>query len=434
MKLRNVVGGIAAVMLGLPGAAQAAEIVKTENASVNVGGRLQLLGFGQRVDDPDRSNGRIYMFMKQARINAYGNLDNWKYRAELAFGGEVELNTKTGFAPNLLDLWVDAPLPLANTYIRAGQFKTLFSRERLNSSGDLLFGDRSVQNLMFRQGRDVGVVLHTKMGPLVAGAGVATGGGLGIPQRYLPQIMGTPMVQARVGLDFGTGENAFTEKDENAKVESLQGAFFVDGFYMKDSQIGHSTVLTTKFTERPLLINTNWNPYLAQAPRSIGTLQQVGFDGTVASPAGPGVVKAEIEGNYGAYKNDYGEVSSLGARVQVGYGLNAIPLDITARYAAVLPSDNFVVNGTGLTAGDQGGWSEFTPSLTYRLAGKPGGFNARLVADLPIQMNTPVVREVGIGSYLLAEQPDQAAYVGKGANTLTRQTVIEARMMFQAEF
>ncbi|MCI0572264.1 MAG: hypothetical protein L0Y66_16030 [Myxococcaceae bacterium] len=57
------------------------------------------------------------------------------------------------------------------------------------------------------------------------------------------------------------------------------------------------------------------------------------------------------------------------------------------------------------------------------------------MADLPIQVNVPVVTEYGLGAYVLTEQPDQTSYLGtKPGSTVDRQTVINARLMVQAAF
>ena len=48
MKLKNLAATLAAALLGVSGAAQGAEVLRTENATMNIGGRLQLLGFAQK--------------------------------------------------------------------------------------------------------------------------------------------------------------------------------------------------------------------------------------------------------------------------------------------------------------------------------------------------------------------------------------------------
>ncbi len=427
MRPSNLVAPLAAMLLGVGGVAHGAEVLKTDNARMDVGGRLQLLGFAQKLEDGARDNERFYLFLKQGRLNLSGNVDAWRYQVMVAFGGEEEIKAPTpGISLSLLDMYVDVPLSfLGNTYVRVGQFRVPYSRERLTDSGSLLFADRSVQNLAFRVGRDVGATLYTQAGPLVAGLGIFTGGGRNIPERYLPQTLGTPMVALRAGFDGGLGEDLFATRMNQAAPEKLQMAFFVNGFYLKDSLVGHSSVLNTRPSEKSLLNNGNWNPYLGQAPFNLGKLWQVGADAAMRMPAGPGVLSAEVEGNFGVYQNDYGDVRVPGGRAQVAYQWN--PVQVALRYSVIRPDEQFAVGGAAITG--KKAIQEVTPSLTYSFK----GFNAKIVADLPILINTPVIFEEGVGSYLLMEQPDQTSLLKKNA-PISRQNVVEARMMVQATF
>ncbi|HZH78807.1 MAG TPA: porin [Archangium sp.] len=167
MRPSNLVAPLAAMLLGAGGVAHAAEVLKTDNARMDVGGRLQLLGFAQKLEDGARDNERLYLFLKQGRLNLSGNVDAWRYQVMIAFGGEEEIKAPTpGISLSLLDMYVDVPISfLGNTYVRVGQFKVPYSRERLTESGTLFFADRSVQNLAFRVGRDVGATLYTQAGP-----------------------------------------------------------------------------------------------------------------------------------------------------------------------------------------------------------------------------------------------------------------------------
>lgn len=427
MRPSNLVAPLAAMLLGASGVAQGAEVLKTDNARMDVGGRLQLLGFAQKLDDGQRDNERLYLFLKQGRLNLSGNVDAWRYQVMVAFGGEEEIKAPTpGISLSLLDMYVDVPLSfLGNTYVRVGQFKVPYSRERLTESGTLLFADRSIQNMAFRVGRDVGAALHTQAGPVVAGLGIFTGGGRNIPERYLPQTLGTPMVALRAGVDTGLGEDVFATRMNQAVPEKPQFAFFVNGFYVKDSLVGHSSVFNTRPSEKSLLLNGNWNPFVGQAPFNLGRLWQVGADAAMRTPAGPGVLSAEVEGNFGVYQNDYGDIRVPGGRAQVAYQWN--PVQFALRYSFIRPDERFAVGEAAITG--KKAMQEITPSLTYNFK----GFNAKVIMDLPILLNTPVIFEEGVGSYLLLEQPDQTSLLKKNA-PISRQNVIEARMLVQAAF
>jgi hypothetical protein len=427
MKTRNLVATLAAALTTASGMAHGAEILRTEHATMEVSGRLQLLAFAQKLDDGARNDERLYLFLKQGRLGVAGNVDAWRYKVLLAFGGEDEIKAPTpGISLGLLDMYVDIPVPvLGKSYVRVGQFKVPYGRERLTDSGELLFADRSIQNLAFRVGRDVGATFHTQAGPLVAGLGIFTGGGRDIPERYLPQTLGTPLFVLRAGYDSGLGEDVFATRAPDATVDTLQTAFFVNGFYVKDSLVGHSTVFNTKSAEKPLLINGNWNPYVGQAPFNLGKLWQLGADAAVRAPAGPGVLSAEVEGNFGVYQNEYGDIRVAGGRAQVGYQWK--PVELALRYAFVRPDENFAVGETRITGTHS--FKEIAPSLTYTFT----GFNAKIIMDLPIQMGAPVIFEEGVGSYVLTEQPDQTSLLKKAA-PLSRQTVVAGRMLVQASF
>lgn len=427
MRTHNVAATLAAMLLGASGIAHGAEVLKTDRATMDVGGRLQLLGFGQNLKDGSQSDQRFYLFLKQGRLSVSGNVDDWRYKVQLAFGGEDEIKATSGISLGLLDMYVDIPVPvLGKSYVRVGQFKVPYSRERLTDSGSLLFADRSVQNQAFRMGRDVGATFFTQAGPVVGGLGIFTGGGRDIPERYLPQTLGSPMVVLRVGYDGGLGEDVFAMPTAPAQPpDSAHVAFFVNGLYVKDSRVGHSTVFNVRAAERSLLTNTNWNPYLSQAPFNLGKLWQIGADAVVRAPVGPGVASAEVEGNFGVYQNDYGDLRVPGGRAQVAYSWK--PVDVALRYSFILPDQHFAVGEAPITG--TRAIQEVTPSLSYTFP----HFPAKIVADLPIQLGTPVIFEDTVGSYLLTEQPDQTALLKKSA-PITRQNVVEARLMVQASF
>jgi hypothetical protein len=143
----------------------------------------------------------------------------------------------------------------------------------------------------------------------------------------------------------------------------------------------------------------NWNPYIAQAPFSVGALMQAGFDAAVRAPVGPGALKGEVEADWGRFSNVYGQVSVGTVRAMAGYQWG--PLEGDLRYAVVLPSDHFTSKGVSITGKDP--FHEITPALTMRFHA-PG--SPRLTADLPILVNVPVVTEAGLGNYVVAEQPD----------------------------
>src|SRR5262249_45611857 len=105
--------------------ASAVEVLKTEVSSLDVGGRLQLLGFAEHVVDPSRNDGRAYMFLKQARLSLAGEHQGFKLKMQVAFGGEDEIKAPSpGISLALLDLYADVPVKaLGDAHVRVGQFK-----------------------------------------------------------------------------------------------------------------------------------------------------------------------------------------------------------------------------------------------------------------------------------------------------------------------
>jgi hypothetical protein len=381
--------------------------------------------------DPIRDKTRMYMFVRQARLNLGGHFDGFKYRVTLGFAGEDEARAPSpGVSLGLLDMYVDVPIaPLGNTYVRLGQFKVPYSLERLADPGTFAFSDRSIQNVAFRMGRDYAVALHSNIGNLKGALGVFSGGGRDVPERYLPVVLGIPLVVARVGYDSGLYENAFAEKAQS--LDGPKAGAFVNALYLKDSQIGHSTVLSVHLGERSLLTNPNWNPYMAKTPFSRGDFWEIGADIAGRIPVGSGAVVGEAEINRGRYSNEYGAIAASGGRAQLGYAWK--PIEATVRYAAILPDRNMTSGGVAITGGKL--INEITPALTYTYSQ-----NVRIIADLPILVNAPVVTERNLGDYVLIDHPDQtsllktAAGATEPAGTVERKNVVSARLMFQGSF
>jgi Phosphate-selective porin O and P len=404
--------------------ADAAEIVKTENVGVNLDGRLQVLGHLERVESEFRDQNRAFMFLRQARVGASGYVEGLQYRVLLGFAGEDEAKAPSpGVSLGLLDMYVDVPLGGAGN-LRVGQFKTPYGLERMTDSGSILFADRSIANGALRIGRDMGAAYHARFGNFVGAVGLFTGGGRDVPERYLPQVLGVPLVMARVGIDNGLYENAFAEPTA-APAPGMRYSVGLSGAYTKDTQIGHSTVMNVRLGERSLLMNPNWNPLLGQTPTERGQVWQAALDGAVRVPVGPGVVTGEAELQYGEYGNAYGNIEIASGRAQVGYNQGIV--DAALRYAVVRPDADMAVAGVSIAGGQP--YHEVTPGVSIQLF-NPG---TRLVLDLPVLLQAPVITEPGIGAYVLSSQPDQTSYL-KNGGTVDRMNVVQARAMFQAAF
>ena len=397
-------------------------IVQTDTTNLSIGGRMHLLSLLQTVRDPYKNNTRAFLFLKQSRLFMDGQTGAIPFRVEFALGGEEEVKASTGVSLSLLDYYAELPLWQIGSF-RIGQFTIPYSRERLEYPEHMPFTEPSIQNLGFQMGRDIGVAKQVVMGPFAAAAGIFAGGGRDVPERYIPEVLGFPLYVARIGLQ--DGETAFAPNASPVQPKQTRTSIFFNGLYTNDSSVGHSTVLNVKLSEKPLLLNPNWNPFLAQAPLVRGSYWQVGGDVSWAQHVGWGTVSAEGEINTAYYSNAYGSLRLTGGRVQAV--ANTSPFELAARYAFLLPSTGLQISGVQITGSKA--IQQVSLSLGYALAD-----NVKLVAELPILIDVPVVIEKGVGSYILTQQPDQTTVLKTAGNTVERQTVMEERLSFQMTF
>lgn len=405
---------------------------RPEKFLLAVGGRIQWLAVAENLDDPFRSDDRLFLFMKQARLRFRGHYEDVLFDVNTAYGGEDTIAASPGVSLGLLDFAFDAPFVLG-TRVKVGQFRVPYGRERITDAGTLDFGDRSIQANAFSWNRDVGIALHARRGNFAAIGGIFTGGGRDVPQRYLPEKLGTPMLMARVGYDGGLDADLFELVGRRGAADRLRVAAFVNGLFIEDSHIGHSTVLNVRSTDKSLLLHPQWNPYVAKTPLEPGTVYQVGGDAVVRFPLGPWTLSGETEVNYGHFENAYGEIALKGGRLQAGVSRGKV--EATLRYAVLYPDERmantYTVTGqpaqnTPLT-GDNRPLREITPSLVWHYRS-----NIAVVADLPILVDAIVFTENKLGNYVATSQPDQASLARPGF--VGRQTVKQARLMFQLSF
>ncbi len=420
-------GGVAAAAVLTFGSVASADvpIVKTEDTEVNIGAMLQVIGYGQILNDPFRNDQRAYLFMKEARLRLSGKRDWFSLNLETGLGPEEVIVAPTpGLSLGLLDLNADVRFNQAGTtYLKVGQFKVPYGREQLTYSGDLLFANRSVESLGFMVGRDVGVAVVSKPGMFTLIGGVFTGGGRNVPLRFLPEKISIPLLVGRVGV--GTiEEDPFRLTSTARGAEKLEWGVFLNGLFSRDSLIGHSTVLNVKTADKSLLLNGNWNPFIGMRPFDQGKWYQVGGDAIVRVPVGSYTLQGEIQVDHANYNNRFGELALTGGRAQASVARGM--LDVGLRYGMLISDPGFAAGTTPITGDNM--LHEITPTVGLNF-----GDYMRLVADLPLLFNTPVVIEDQVGSYVLTDMPDQAAQLTRGA-TLESQTVVQGRLMFQAEF
>jgi len=416
------------------------DVYNSDDFSLNIGGRMQLIGYGEYVDDPVREDTRVYMFLREARLLFDGQVDGTKYYMQFGYGAENVNGSNNGLTA--LDFAFDVPIPVMEaTWLKVGQFKVPYGRESLTEEGNFQFVDHSIDFLGFDLGRDYGMALHKEQGKLMAVGGIFTGGGRDVPLRYLPENLEIPMLVARVGYNDGLDKDIFTKMSQNdLNPNRLEKAAYVNGMFMKDTGIGHSTVLgvrssdsNTDVNEMNYMTDPNWNPYLTKETAagttslSYGDYWQVGWDAAARGPLAAGWSwNSEAEANYARYNNGYGRLDLSGARVQGS--VIKLPFEIALRWAVLVPDANFTDGGVPITGTMP--FYEVTPAITYYIK----GHNMKIVADAPFLIGVPVVTEKGVGSYVITEQPDQVTYISAGQGYVRRQDVPEARLMFQVAF
>ena len=130
--------------------------------------------------------------IRRARLQFEGNFfgENNKFKVELAVSPR-DIGMRTGRAPQtspLLDYYIDFT-HLRDLSMRVGQYKVPFNRQRVVSSGDLRFVDRSIVNGEFNLDRDLGFDLRSK------------------------DLFGLGMLRYYAGVYVGEGRNTLREAD-----------------------------------------------------------------------------------------------------------------------------------------------------------------------------------------------------------------------------
>ena len=404
-------------------------VLQADAYSLDVGVMAQALGLAQDVNDPVRADGRIYLFLPQARLRMDGSYDRYSFNFQLAMGG-ADLTTSSGVAVGLLDMAANIPLTAsAVTYLKVGQFLVPYGREQLTDPGFQDFADVSMESSGFVVGRDVGVAIVSHPGPVSIEGGVFTGGGRDVPpDHYLPQTLGIPEVVLRVGVG-DLDENPFYLRESQPQLEGTKYELSVNALYTRDSLLGHSTILNVKQVDKSLLIDSNWNPYIAAGGVgnfSQGDYWQAGGDAAVRSALGNHwVLDAEAQLDFAGYSNGYGSLGIWGARAQAA--ILRDPLVVALRYDVLEPDANFANGGKTITGSQP--IQEIVPSVSWRILGD----RLKAIADFPILVNAPVFYEPKVGDYVGTELPDQAAVLAKGGS-VARETVPQARLMLQAQF
>lgn len=414
------------------------DIVNTDKMNLNVFGRIQMNGVGEIVPDPVRAHQRVYSFIQESRLGFRGDYEGYKFETQLALGGEDKVpSTNANVAFTLLDMSVDVPVPSMgqDTSLKIGQFRVPYSREGLTDTGYMPFSERSIASDAFYQGRDYGVALQSYKGKFAGTIAAMSGAGEDVPQRYLPENFGIPEMVLRFGYNDGVDEDIYHVVETDLNVDKTEKAAYVNALFTKDTQIGHSTALNLNDPNQNMMLSTQWNPYIdaGGSPQAMqmGDLYMVGGDAVIRKPMDNGnVASAETEVNWGGYQNLFGEIHMATARIQGSY-LIKNKYEWGLRYVAM--NTGSTVGDAGFKASGDAVIDEITPSFTWYLKGQ----NVKFVAEAPVYLNMPVFNNTaagGIGSYVMADMPDEASAGNGAGNTTVRAVIPEFRMMIQFLF
>ncbi|MDQ7041649.1 MAG: porin [Rhodothermus sp.] len=420
---RSILALLALLLWSTPAAGQEQE--KPENEGPVVHGFIRPDWIIQNVDDPFRDDLRIYHFLTRTRIYLKGTYEGVRYRVELGLTGpEAEIPvSRVGFwgMPQILqDFYADVPFPgTKNVYVRLGQFKVPAGAEGLTYSAYLPFVERSIVQQFVGLLRDYGVALHAYPGEnLSLALAVQTGLGRSIPNRYLPEVFGFPFVTARLQFGPNQGHDLFRLKPMPSN-EALEVRLGANVSYYKDVLAGHSTALRVWNKEKPVLLQSGWNPYIDQREAGrlkAGTLLIGGGDIGLGYPTAQGALWLEGQITYGQYENDFGKVAVTAVRAQATYAMETVTFGL--RYALVQ------LDELGGDAVGSDPIHEVTPVLTYRLQK-----NVRIILDGSFLLDVPVAVEEGMGVYVLTDHPEEI-----GMETIKRQNVLNLRAAVQVNF
>jgi hypothetical protein len=418
------------------------ELVDRDSFHFATFGRLQMLGVGENVPDPIRNRNRIYLFLKETRLGFRAGFEAYKFELQTQLGGEDRVTPDVTLS--LLDAVADVPLPLGpNSSIKIGQFRVPYSREGLTDRGYMPFSDRSIQSMGFQMGRDYGLAVQSYQEKFSGTVGVFSGGGVNLPAHYIPEALGVPLLAARVGYNDGVDADIYHVAATDLDIKRTEKAAYINALFMKDSSVGHSTVLNVKYADHNLLNSPVWNPYLGKGGSDVfppgptgfraGDFYLVGGDVVYRKPVGPGkALMFEAQVDWGGYQNQFGRLHETGGRIQGGYLFKPFELDL--RYAVLLPDAN---TGTTDSVGNVFGLGsmpihQIDPAATWYIKGQ----NVKLVFDAPLYLSMPVITEPHVGSYVLSDFPNEinsSNLVNPNWN-ISRRTVVEARLMFQVMF
>lgn len=214
------------------------------------------LGFSNVIDNED--NGKFDARIRRLRMRMDGYIYTPKisYSVQLAFTRGDQDYDDTGIANIVRDAVVFYNFS-DDFYISFGQNKLPGNRQRVNSSGQLQFADRSLVNSNFTVDRDFGVTLNLskKIGSLPFNAKAAISTGEGRPAlstddglAYTGRIEFLPLGEFENSGDYSEGD---LEREEKPKLSIGGGYSYNDRTIREGGQLG-------KYVLNPFTLKTGF--------------------------------------------------------------------------------------------------------------------------------------------------------------------------------
>jgi hypothetical protein len=268
----------------------------------------------EKFDDKDVSSFRL----RRARLKIGGH----GFQPWLKYYSEYDFPSNT-----LLDFRVDvAKYKWAS--LRVGQYKAMYNRERVDSSGAQQFVDRSIVNSPFTLDRQIGATLYGDLfegtpAYLIYNVGAFTGVGLNQSHNDDKQML----YVARLQWNFFGRDLPFSQSDVGY-TENPTGSL---AFAAAHNRADRITFPTTSRTTVPVVVDGQFE--INQAVEEIAFKYQ-GFS-----------LQQEFHVKDVHNKSTQARTTSLGAYAQAGYFPHALidvipaPLEVAFRYAFVDPND-----------------------------------------------------------------------------------------------
>ena len=214
------------------------------------------LGFENVLDQEDNNKFDARIRRLRMRIDGYVYTPKISYSVQLAFTRSDQDFDDTGIANIVRDAVIFYNFS-DDFYVSFGQNKLPGNRQRVNSSGQLQFSDRSLVNSNFTLDRDFGVTLHLskKLGEVPFNMKAAISTGEGRPAQstdkglaYTGRVEFLPLGKFTNDGDYSEGD---LEREEKPKLSIGGGFSYNDNTIREGGQLG-------RYVSNPFTLKTSF--------------------------------------------------------------------------------------------------------------------------------------------------------------------------------